>query len=69
VYGKEEGGADTAVWLAGSKEETGQSQPGIGQSPIAHETIEVLREIGLLDAILPTKEGLVVYPVDMDAER
>ena len=66
VYGKEEGGADTAVWLAGSKEETNQTQSGIGQFSIAHETIEALREIGLLDDIIATNEGLVVYPSGLD---
>jgi hypothetical protein len=66
VYGKEDGGSDTAVWLAGSKAETSQSQLGIGQSSIAHETIEALRGIGLLDDIIATREGLVVYPSDLD---
>jgi hypothetical protein len=66
VYGKEEGGADTAVWLAESKGEADQPLPGIGQTSIAHETIEALREIGLLDDIIPTKEGLIVYPADLD---
>jgi hypothetical protein len=50
------------VWLAGSKEATGQSS-------IAHETLVALREIGLLADILVTNEGLVVYPSEMDAER
>jgi hypothetical protein len=67
VYRKEDGGSDTAVWLAGSKEETGQSHPGIGPSSIAHETIEALREIGLLDDIIATKEGIVVYLAELDA--
>lgn len=66
VYGKEDGGADTAVWLAGSKEKTDQPLPGIGPSSIAHETIRALREIGLLDDIIATKEGLVVHPVTLD---
>lgn len=56
VYGKEDGGADTAVWLAGSKEEADQPLPGIGPSSIAHETIGALRELGVLDDILVTKE-------------
>jgi hypothetical protein len=64
VYGKEDGGADTAVWLVGKKEEADQPQPGIGQSSIAHETIDALRSIGLLDDILLTKEGLVIYPAE-----
>ena len=40
------------IWLAGSKEEVGQSLPDLGQSSIAHETIEALRKIGLLDEII-----------------
>lgn len=40
VYGREGGGTDTAVWLAGGKEKADQRQPGIGSSSIAHETIE-----------------------------
>jgi hypothetical protein len=62
VYGKEDGGADTAVWLAGNKEEPGPSQSGVGQIPIARQTIEALQKIGLLDDVIVTKEGLVVYP-------
>lgn len=59
---------DTAVWLAGRKEKKGQSLPGIGQSSIAHETIEALRQAGLLDDIVVTKEGIVIYPAKLDAE-
>lgn len=59
VYGKDEGGADTAVWLAGSKDDVTQLQ-----TSIAHHTIEALRQAGLLDDIIVTKEGLVVYPVE-----
>ncbi|MFQ5420689.1 MAG: hypothetical protein ACE5EY_10060, partial [Anaerolineae bacterium] len=59
---------DTAVWLAGNKEEVSHSQVGIGLSSMAHETIEVLREVGLLDDIIPTKEGLIVYPTEMDVD-
>jgi hypothetical protein len=62
VYGKEDGGSDTAVWLAGSKEEINQSQPGIRQISIARETIVALREIGMLDDIILTNDGLVAYP-------
>lgn len=61
VYGKEDGGADTAVWLAGDKDKVDQGQVGI-----AHQTIAALREIGVLDDIIATKEGLVVYPVELD---
>ena len=66
MSGKEDGGADTAVWLAESKKEADQTQPGIGQSSIAHETIEALREIDLLDDVVQTKEGLIIYPPQMD---
>ncbi|MAU00662.1 MAG: hypothetical protein CL608_26250 [Anaerolineaceae bacterium] len=61
VYGKEDGGADTAVWLAGGKVEQGQLQSGI-----AHQTIGILRQIGLLDDILVTREGLIIYPSEMN---
>jgi len=64
VYGKEDGGADTAVWLGESND--GQAQL---QTSIAHQTIEALRETGLLDDILVTKEGLVVYPTGVKVER
>jgi hypothetical protein len=67
VYGKEKRGSDAAVWLAGRRDEQYPTQPGIGPTSIAHQTIEALRQIGLLDDILVTKEGLVVYPAEMDA--
>ena len=67
VYGKEDGGADTAVWIFSRKEETNQPQPGIGQSSVAHEMIEALRQIGVLDEVIVTKEGLVVYPAGLDS--
>ena len=66
VYGKEDGGVDTAVWLSSRKEQISHQQPGIGQSSIAHEAIEALREIGVLDDIIATREGLIVYPVALD---
>jgi hypothetical protein len=69
VYGKEDGGADTAVWLAGSKDEISQFPSGIERTSIAHQTIEALREIRLLDDIMMTQEGIVVYPAGLDAER
>lgn len=59
VYGKEEGGADTAVWLAGDKDKSGSES-------VAHQTIETLRELGILDDVIMTKEGLVVYPTELD---
>ena len=69
VYGKEDGGADTAVWLAEGKDRPGQGQFGIEQSSIAHQTFEALREIGLLDDIIVTKEGLMNYPSNPIAEK
>ena len=62
VYGKEGGGTDTAVWLAGSKEMIDPHLPGIGPSSMAHQTIEALREAGVLDDIVVTKAGMVIYP-------
>ncbi|MCA9947907.1 MAG: hypothetical protein KC449_30705, partial [Anaerolineales bacterium] len=61
VYGKEDGGADTAVWLAGDSGEAGQYS-------LAHQTVNALREVGLLYDILMTKEGLVVYPTGLEAD-
>ncbi|MCZ7672341.1 MAG: hypothetical protein M5U34_37075 [Chloroflexi bacterium] len=51
---------DTAVWLAGRKDDSAQGQPSLAQ-----QTIEALREAGLLDDIMVTKEGLVVYPANL----
>jgi hypothetical protein len=62
IYGKEDGSSDTAVWLAAAKDETGLFPPALGASSMAHETIAALRGIGVLDEIVVTKEGLVVYP-------
>jgi hypothetical protein len=56
-------------WLAGDKADTEPGRPGIGQSKIARKTILALREIGLLDDIIVTKEGLAIYPVKMDAKK
>jgi hypothetical protein len=61
VYGKEEGGSDTAVWLVGNKE-------AAGNGSIAHQTILALREIGVLDDLIVTEAGLIAYPAGMDAE-
>ena len=44
----------------GEKDEAGKRQAGI-----ARVTVEALREAGLLAEIVPTKEGLVVYPSDL----
>jgi hypothetical protein len=57
VYGKEDGGSDTAVWLAGSRDDL-----DMVQTSIAHQTIDALREFRILDDIIVTREGLVVNP-------
>jgi hypothetical protein len=66
VYRNEAPAADTAVWLAGTGDEQDSTQPGIGQSSVASLTMEALREIGLLDDLISTREGLVVYPAEME---
>lgn len=57
VYQQEERGSDAAAWLGGERDESDKRQPGV-----ARMTVEALREVGLLDEIIPTKEGLVVWP-------
>jgi hypothetical protein len=69
VYGKDAGGADTAVWLADVSDEEGSKQPGTGPSSVASLTIAALREVGILDDIVSTRAGLVVYPTEMNAKR
>jgi hypothetical protein len=61
VDGKEDGGMDTAVWLAG---EIGTAE----KLSVAHQTVEALRKLGILDELIMTREGLVVYPTLMDQE-
>jgi hypothetical protein len=60
VYGKEDGGADTAVWLVGGRESSSSDS-------VVHQTIMTLRELGVLDDIIVTKEGLIVYPTELTA--
>ncbi|RMD50615.1 MAG: hypothetical protein D6835_04180, partial [Candidatus Thermofonsia bacterium] len=69
VYGKEAGGSDTAVWLASSKDKANTAPSGIGSPSIAHQTIEALRQAGLLDDVVTTRAGLVRYPMNLDAEN
>jgi hypothetical protein len=69
VYEKEDGGSDAAVWMARSKENQKQAQVGVGESSIAHLTIEALRHGGFLDDLIVTREGLVVYPVELNVEE
>lgn len=49
---------DTAVWLEGNKGAGGSVLLGIG-----HYTVEALQGIGVLDDIIGTSKGLVIYPV------
>ena len=62
VYSKENSGSDSSAWLAGGKDENGQPQPGL-----AFQTVAALRQAGLLDDIILTKEGLVVYPAGLNS--
>jgi hypothetical protein len=63
-------GSDAAAWLAGASEENDlRTMVLAAQAPIGQKTIEGLREIGLLDEIITTKEGLVVYPVSFAADE
>ncbi|MHB8629594.1 MAG: hypothetical protein ACYDBJ_24235 [Aggregatilineales bacterium] len=48
--------SDAVLWLPGAKTDRGRA-PGI-----AHKTIQALREIGVLDEIGETSEGILVYP-------
>lgn len=57
VYQQEERASDAAAWLGGERDETGKRQTGI-----AGMTVEALREVGLIDEVIQTKEGLIVYP-------
>lgn len=49
LYGKEDGGADTAVWLVGGRSDVEQSR-----SNLAHQTIATLRQVGVLDDTVMT---------------
>jgi hypothetical protein len=66
VYEEDKKGADTAVWLGAEREEAGQAPWLLDVSP-AHEAMRALRAAGLLDEIVTTKEGLVVYPAGLTA--
>jgi hypothetical protein len=80
VYGGggEEGGqgktavsSDIAAWLDAFGEE---ALPQLGWRPWltglspARETMAALRQVGVLDELVETKEGLVVYPAGLEAE-
>jgi hypothetical protein len=57
VSAAENGRSDAAAWLAG---EEGSSMPGLGNLAVA-----ALREIRLLDDLVPTREGVIVYPSEL----
>ncbi|MEI2609627.1 MAG: hypothetical protein V9G20_13440 [Candidatus Promineifilaceae bacterium] len=69
VYQQEERGSDAAAWLGGERDEKGHIQSVMEQTSISHKTIEALREIGLLDDIIATKEGLVIHPAEIGADQ
>ena len=56
VYQQAETGSDAVAWLGGERDEAGKKKAGI-----AGATVEALREVRLLDEVIPTKEGLVVW--------
>jgi len=58
VYSNEKGRVNTAVWLAETK--------GKGEmESVAHQAINALGAVGVLDEILVTKEGIIVYPTEL----
>lgn len=65
VYRKEASTSDTAAWL-GMIEDEG-AFPWLRDLSPGQITIQGLRELGLLDDIIQTKEGLVVYPTALDS--
>jgi hypothetical protein len=78
VYGGDEGdqgktavASDIAAWLdafdEGDLPQQGWRPWLFGLSP-ARETMAALRNVGVLDEVVETTEGLVVYPVGLDAE-
>jgi hypothetical protein len=62
VYdGEDAGRSDTAVWLGAEKgADTAVS--------VAQQTIAALRAVGVLDELVVTTEGLVVYPAGLVAD-
>ena len=56
TYEGEMPAGDVAVWLSGSRGES------INQLSIAQQTMTALREIGLLDELVETTEGVIQYP-------
>ncbi len=62
VYQAETPASDAAAWLASAGEERDSIWGRLGVSSIASLTIEALQEIGALDELVATREGVVVYP-------
>ncbi|MFZ0548727.1 MAG: hypothetical protein WAM60_24970, partial [Candidatus Promineifilaceae bacterium] len=69
VYKKEDGGSDAAVWLSASKTNRQQNQGESDKFSVAHLTIAALRQYGLLDDLIVTKAGLVVFPSELNVEE
>ena len=69
--GKTAVGSDIAAWLDAFSEE---ALPQLGWRPWltglspARETMAALRQVGVLDELVETKAGLVVYPAGLEAE-
>ena len=69
--GKTAVGSDIAAWLDAFGEE---ALPQLGWRPWltglspARETMAALRQVGVLDELVETKAGLVVYPAGLEAE-
>jgi hypothetical protein len=63
IYGQEKVVMDTAVWLDASEDEQLPVWQA-GLSP-AQVTMAALREARLLDRVMETKDGLVVWPLGM----
>ncbi len=52
----------------GWAEVKGSGSVSVGQHSVGHYTVEALRGIGLLDPLVVTSEGLVMYPKEMGGE-
>jgi hypothetical protein len=70
VYGEEagEGASDAALWLSALDADEASQPWQAGVSP-AGEMMAALREVGVLDEIVETRAGLVVYPAGMTVEE
>ena len=75
VYGKEDGGATTAVWLDASRDELlpplrlHSGQAWLAGLPPAQATMATLWQPGLPDESIQAKERLVFYPAGLRAEE